>query len=43
MWKQTDLKTKTMPDMQNYDPEEWIDFMFDEDAQNDDDMYNDND
>lgn len=31
------------PDMQNYNPEEWPDFMFDPDAQNEDDMpdYND--
>lgn len=31
------------PNMQNYDPDEFINFMFDDDAQNDDDMYNDND
>ncbi len=31
------------PDMQNYNPEEWLDFIFDPDAQNEDDMpdYND--
>ena len=26
------------PDMQNYNPEEWLDFIFDQDAQNEDDM-----
>ena len=31
------------PNMQNYDEDEWINFMFDDEAQNDDDMYNDND
>ena len=31
------------PNMQNYDPDEFINFMFDDGAQNDDDMYNDND
>ena len=29
--------------MQDYDPDEFIKFMFDDDALNDDDMYNDND
>jgi len=28
------------PDMQNYDPKEWPCFMFDQDAQNEDDMPN---
>ena len=28
------------PDMQNYDPKEWLNFMFDPDAQNEDDMPN---
>lgn len=31
------------PNMQDYDPDEFIKFMFDDDALNDDDMYNDND